>query len=215
MQKQLKRFGGILFFCGAMLLMSCQNDEPTTSTHEGHAHADRNKISMAQFKNETLIKDFKPLAQVPVAQNSTTGKNTAPEDFAIDTVAIKKHIDETGSITYSFRIYPLVADADSSKKFNLVYIKEDNIWQTSILSFKANENPSDQNQALYSDLENLYDSRIGGGSNICVTETWSVQCDGSCHGSCDGFNCPTGQCLKRSVSAVSYTHLTLPTKRIV
>jgi len=203
MKQKLLRLGKFFFLSTAMLLMSCQNDEPALSTHEGHAHADRNKISMAQFRNETLIKHFKALAQVPVAQNSITGKNTAPEDFAIDTLAIKKHIDETGSITYSFRIYPLEADADPSKKFNLVYMKEDNVWQTSILSFKANENPSDQNQALYSDLENLYDSRIGGGSNICVTETWSVQCDGSCHGSCDGFNCPTGQCLQRSVSVFS------------
>lgn len=203
MKQHLQRLGKLFFLSTLMLLISCQNDDPALSTHEGHAHADRNKISMAQFRNETLIKDFKPLAQVPVAQNSIAGKNTAPEDFAIDTVAIKKHIDETGSITYSFRIYPLEADADTSKKFNLVYIKQDNVWQTSILSFKANENPSNQNQALYSDLENLYDSRIGGGSNICVTETWSVQCDGSCHGSCDGFNCPTGQCLKRSVSVFS------------
>lgn len=202
-QKNLKMNKILQFtvlFVSALLMSNCQTEDLTAEKNQ-HSHAeDRNKISLSIFKKETGITNFNAITTVAISED-ITGK-VEPSNFIIDTLYAKRHISDIGESTYSFRIYPILDHTDLEKKYNLIYRKVNNIWHTSIVSFKVQLNVSSQGEISITDFENLYDSQLGEKSMMCIEETFSIQCDGSCHGSCDGFACPTGQCIKHTISTV-------------
>src|SRR4051812_8845283 len=64
----------------------------------------KNKISMAQFKRETKIRDFNILFKLPITSNDMMNRTADMSEFVIDTVAIQKYVSENKKTTYSFRI---------------------------------------------------------------------------------------------------------------
>lgn len=161
-----------------------------------------NEIQFKQFKTETGLIKFKFNLDIS-NQNQALNKTLSMVDFVIDTVAIKKHISIDKKNTYSFRIYPINSRSEHGKFYNIVYRKENNKWETSIVSFKKNEGSSNK-QNKYKDVANIYDSTMRGG---CTMEIITIQCNGSCtrndkNAECDGFACETGECLQHTFSTV-------------
>lgn len=161
-----------------------------------------NEIQFEQFKTETGLTKFKVNLDIS-NQNQALNKTLSMVDFVIDTVAIKKHISIDKKNTYSFRIYPINSGKEHGKFYNIVYRKENNKWESSIVSFKKNEG-SNHKQNKYKDVVDIYNSAMRGG---CTMEIITIRCNGSCtrndkNAECDGFACETGECLQHTFSTV-------------
>jgi hypothetical protein len=76
---------------------------------------DKNKISLAQFKNETNIDKVEPLLSVPIKISIASKSKSQLSAFVIDRLAIKKFISENNKTTYTFRIYPLSSIAQPNE----------------------------------------------------------------------------------------------------
>ncbi|WP_310379336.1 hypothetical protein [Flavobacterium sp.] len=176
---------------------------------EQHLSMDKNKISLSQFKAETKVYNLKSALKIAGNITSVTASsNNVLKDFIIDTLAIKKYVSQTNRVTYTFRVYPIVSSIEPNKIYNLIYRKVGNHWATSIFLL-TKKSITNQNQKIFNTIERIYDSEITSARTsksssrmgVCVIESFSVQCDGSCGSDeCDGFACSTGQCIKRTIS---------------
>jgi len=178
-----------------------------------HNGVDKNKITLSQFKNETNIGKVEPILSVPTKTSIASKSKSQLSDFVIDTLAVKKFISENNKTTYTFRIYPLSSAAQPNEIYNLVYRKVNNTWQTSIFYLK--ELPKENSELkLFEKIERIYGGKVTNditaktsSLEMCSFESTVVQCDGSCaregYSQCDGFACPTGQCIRTSVTYMS------------
>ena len=174
-----------------------------------HNTVDKNKITLSQFKNETSLVGIDPLLSV-YNKTSTSSKSKAQlSDFVIDTLAIKKLISENNKTTYTFRIYPLFTIAKPNEIYNLVYHKVNNTWETSIFYLKKLPEENSEHK-LFEKIERIYGGKVINAISskttnleMCATEIKTVDCNGSCrlegYSKCDGFSCPTGECITRSI----------------
>ena len=180
--------------------LSCTDD--LYNNHQHNHGENKNKISLSQFKTETKIKDFKTIIKSNIQAMKSTNRTAELSDFVIDTLAIQRHISQNNKTTYSFRIYPLSNVALPSENFNLVYRLENNNWEQSIFSLIKKSNPLPSEEQFESKTL-LFDSKTTSttarAGEMCISEMYYVQCDGSCHGQCDGFACPTGQCIQKTI----------------
>jgi hypothetical protein len=205
MKKSIKLL--LLFFVFATAFL-CGCSEEIYDEH-GHEHGiNKNKITLNQFKNETKIKDFSPYFKTQLSGDNSVNRTAELSEFIIDTVAILRHISSDNKTTYSFRVYSVSDILNQIEKYNLIYRKENNIWEKSIVAFKE-INGASQSDLQFEDIENLYDSKLVETESItitelCFSELFYVECDGSCaregKSTCDGFNCPTGQCVKYTIT---------------
>lgn len=187
MKNLFKKALKLTIICSLLVLSSCEKDLYENSIQKSN----HNKITLNQFKNETKIKDFKTLFKVPVSANGMLNRTAELSEFVIDTVAVQRYVSQYNKITYSFRIYTLVTNTQPEEKYNLVYTKENNIWEKSIIAFKERAGALPiENQ--FENFEKLYDSRImsSSSSNVaCITENYAFHCtnSGSCAetGACD------------------------------
>ena len=178
-----------LFIAVVFLTFISCSEEIYQKDEHGHM-LNKNQISLVQFKSETKIKDFETFFKVPISKNENQNRTVALSEFVIDTVAIQRYVGEYNKITYSFKIYTLISNLQTDVKYNLVYTKENNIWEKSIIAFK--EKVSDQVTGnKYENFEKLYDSRMSSSSEnvACITENYAFHCTstGSCaeSGQCD------------------------------
>lgn len=180
--------------------LSCTDD--LYNNHQHNHGENKNKISLSQFKTETKIKDFKTIIKSNIQAMKSTNRTAELSDFVIDTLAIQRHISQNNKTTYSFRIYPLSNVALPSENFNLVYRLENNNWEQSIFSLIKKSNPLPSEEQFESKTL-LFDSKTTSttarAGEMCISEMYYVQCDSSCHGQCDGFACPTGQCIQKTI----------------
>ena len=181
-------------------LYSCHDD--LYNNHEHNHGENKNKITLSQFKSETKIKDFKTIIKSNIQAMKSTNRVAELSDFVIDTLAIQRHVSQNNKTTYSFKIYPLSNVSQPNEIFNLVYRLENNNWEQSIFSLvkKSNPLPSEEqfeNKTLLFDSKTTSTTARAG--EMCISEMYYVQCDGSCHGQCDGFACPTGQCIQKTI----------------
>jgi Type VI secretion system (T6SS), amidase effector protein 4 len=199
----------LLFF-----FISCTDE--LYNTKELHTSVDKNKISLAQFKKETTIAALKPIVSAPKTTSITSKGKLQLNDFIIDTLAIKKFIAKNNQTTYTFRIYPLSFVAQPNEIYNLVYRKVNTSWETVIFYLK--KFPKENNEhKLFEKIERIDVAKVtnavtskstlttsNSGSGMCSYETLTIECDGSCdrqgYSECDGFACPTGQCVERSIT---------------
>lgn len=107
--------------------------------------------------------------------------------------------------TYSFKIYPISESLSSNEYYNLVYEKIGTEWNEIIFFNTEKSNPTDARELESSDM--VY-NRLSSHSALGFTEviTTSIVCSGSsiCSGphGCDGFACPTGECIRTTVTYV-------------
>ena len=126
---------------------------------EQHNAADKNKITLSQFKNETSLVGIDPLLSV-YNKTSTSCKSKAQlSDFVIDTLAIKKLISEKNKTTYTFQIYPLFTIAKPNEIYNLVYHKVNNTWETSIFYLKKLPEENSEHK-LFEKIERIYGGKV-------------------------------------------------------
>lgn len=201
MKKKMKVLIGLC--CLIIILASCEKDIYEEHIHNEHL---KNSISLEQFKKETGIIDFKTSIKIPVSSENSSLRTASLSDFNIDTELILKLINQDNKVTYSFKIEPVNFVGEENEKFNLVYLKEDDVWQYSILAFKE-ANTTNQNQNIYQTFENLYDTRLANyttlsfNTELCYSESYTVHCtdNGPCsiaEGRCDGC----WQCVTRFVN---------------
>lgn len=192
MKNLFKKALKITIICSLLVMASCEKDLYDDSLQKTH----NKSITLNQFKNETKIKDFKTLLKVPISTNGMLNRTAELSNFVIDTVAIQKYVSENNKTTYSFRVYTILSYSETDKIYNLVYTKENNVWEKAIIEFKekANALPT-ENQ--FEDLKKIYDSKLALQTNsspsvVCFSETYSFHCThtGSCAdtGVCDGCN---------------------------
>jgi hypothetical protein len=88
-----------------------------------------------------------------------------------------------------------------------------NTWETSIFYLKELPKGNSEHK-IFEKIERIYGGRVTNAITaktssleMCSFETTVVQCDGSCaregYSQCDGFACPTGQCVKRTINYMS------------
>lgn len=159
---------------------------------------DTRQISLVQFKNETGMKNFRTFINTGTDINDELSRSQNLSDFIIDTLVIQKYVDVNYKSSYSFRIYPFDSKPLVSQKYNLVYRKESNVWQKAIFAFKEKITVA-SDKKKYEEVHTLYDSQSRGD---CTIETITISCNGSCTGACDGFGCPTGECLQHTIKSV-------------
>jgi hypothetical protein len=211
MNTKIKFLTRLLVLTLFLTFISC-NDE-IYNIKDQHNGVDKNKISLAQFKIETNIDKVEPILSVPNKTSIASKSKLQLSDFVIDTLAIKRHISTDNKTTYTFRIYPLSSVAQTNDIYNLVYRKVDNNWETSIFYLKKLPRENSEHK-LFEKIERIYNGKItnaitskSSSLEMCSYETISVHCDGSCaregYSQCDGFACPTGQCVKRTINYMS------------
>lgn len=101
--------------------------------------------------------------------------------------------------TYSFKIYPIAETLSSNEYYNLVYEKIGTEWNEIIFFNTEKTNPTDARKLESSEI--VY-NRVSGRDGFTEVITYSIQCNGSCSGVCDGFACPTGECIKTTITYV-------------
>ena len=211
MTKKIKFITRLLLLTLFSTFISC-NDE-LYDIKDQHNGTDKNKISLTQFKSETNIDKVDPILSVTNKTSITSKSKSQLSDFVIDTLAIKRHISTDNKTTYTFRIYPLSSVAQTNDIYNLVYRKVNSNWETSIFYLKKLPKENSEHK-LFEKIERIYGGKITNAltsksSNLemCSYETISVHCDGSCaregYSQCDGFACPSGQCVRRSINYMS------------
>jgi hypothetical protein len=184
----------LVIFC--LVLSSCSED-----IYHGHSHdangTDKHEVPFEQFKRETGIQEVELLKRVNFA--GPTGRSVGQE-FITDTTKILKYT-LNDKVTYSLKIYPILEALESKEYYNLVYEKFGDQWNEIIFLNKEKEIQEFGESKLESS-KMIYNSSfsISSMSRFCEAIHYSVQCDGSCSGECDGFACPTGQCIHESVS---------------
>lgn len=214
MNPKLKVKTRILVLSLFLIFISCTDE--LYNIKEQHTGLDKNKISLAQFKKETTITVLKPIVSVPKTTSITSKGKLQLNDFSIDTLAIKKFIAKNNQTTYTFRIYPLSFVAQPNEIYNLVYRKVNTSWETAIFYLKKLPKENSDHK-LFEKIERIDVAKVtnavtskstlttsNSGSGMCSYETLTIECDGSCdrqgYSECDGFACPTGQCVERSIT---------------
>jgi hypothetical protein len=214
MNPKLKVKTRILVLSLFLIFISCTDE--LYNIKEQHTGLDKNKISLAQFKKETTITVLKPIVSVSKTTSITSKGKLQLNDFSIDTLAIKKFIAKNNQTTYTFRIYPLSFVAQPNEIYNLVYRKVNTSWETAIFYLKRLPKENSDHK-LFEKIERIDVAKVtnavtskstlttsNSGSGMCSYESLTIECDGSCdrqgYSECDGFACPTGQCVERSIT---------------
>lgn len=165
-----KLFALSVFF----LLANCAKVELDAVKHQSLT---TDKISFEQFKQETGIVDFQTTIKLPNSASSTLNRTANISDFIINTDKIAKYISDKNETTYSFQIFTTDGSETVNEKFNLLYNKENNIWEQTIVSFK-------EQNLQFSDAEVLYSTTNK--AAVCFYFQYVDGCGGRlCVGTCD------------------------------
>ncbi len=206
MKKHLKNLA--LLFLTFLAFSSCEKDlYQDTIVKENKSK----KISFQEFKNQTQVNDLGVVFKMPVKAGETS-RATAISDFIVDTLTVEQYINTTtNKSAYSFRVYPTAAMPDSDDRYNLIYKKQNNVWQKTIIYFEE-KTPLAPNHLQLENVKKLYDSSnptqiLNEGLKVCSNSESHIECDGSCadagYSECDGFACNTGQCVVTTVTIVA------------
>lgn len=183
-----------------VLLFNCSKDDLENHSHSSHSHSSKDEISFKQFKNETGINKFDFYKKANVSTSTDFQARTIESEFITDTIGIKKYVNPIDNkTTYSFKIYPISESLSPNQYYNLVYEKIGTEWNE-IIFFNTNKaNPTDGRELESSEM--VY-NRISGREGFTEIITYSVHCNGSCSGVCDGFACTTGECIRTTITYV-------------
>jgi len=193
--KNYLKIGLYLFL--TTFFFNCQNED--FSIEEKHELEHKNyNISFLEFKNETNIKNFKPILKTKISNKKYLNKNNTLDEsnFLTDTTNIKRFENpENNKITYSFKIYPLNNTINDKEYYNLVYEKDGDNWSEMIF-FNTDEIKEGTDNLTLKTSEMVYNSR-GPSGNWSEVVTTNFHCTG-CVGACDFCSL----CVSTSVSYI-------------
>jgi hypothetical protein len=203
MTKKIKFITRLLVLTLFSTIISC-NDELYDIKNQ-HNGVDKNKISLAQFKNETAINKIDPVLQIKTSSSLNSKSAIKLSEFFIDTLAIKKLVTLNQKTTYTFRIYPLFKKHNENEYYNLVYRKVNGIWVKTVflLTKKVTDN---KDEIRFETIEKIgidenVTSKTQKTAQVCFTFQLAASCNGSCTGVCDGLNCDLCTVLVVTVSS--------------
>lgn len=201
MKTKIKLLARLLMVTLLFSFMGCSED-----VYENHTHSNSGKdeISFKQFISETGITKFDYYKKANVSNSTNIHARTIESEFITDTIGIKKYVNPIDNkTTYSFKIYPITEALESKEYYNLVYEKIGNEWNEIIFFNTEKSNPTDARKLESSEM--VY-NRISGREGFSEVIIYSIVCTGSpiCTGpnGCDGFACPTGECIKTTIKYV-------------
>lgn len=198
MKNPKQKLKNVLLLVTVLITFSCS--EELFENHLHHHDEDKNEISFKQFKNETGINKFDYLKKAGISKSTDFQARTIESEFITDTIGIKKYVNPANNkTTYSFKIYPLSEDLNAKEYYNLVYEKVGTEWNEIIFFNTEKNNPTDGRKLESSEM--VY-NRISGREGFSEVITYSVHCNGSCSGACDGFACPTGECIRTTITYI-------------
>jgi hypothetical protein len=182
----------------SFLLINCSVEEEVISG--SHFGPQNKKFTFQDFKKETKIKDFDIFSKYNVSRSENgVMQKSIQQDFITDTTSINRfEIPNTEKTTYSFKLYPLAEQLNSKEYYNMVVEKNGNQLTYMVFLNKDKQNPA-PNELRTQTSQMVFNSRSPHSGFIEVI-TYSVHCNGSCIGVCDGFACPTGECIRETVS---------------
>lgn len=175
--------------------------------YENHTHSNSGKdeISFKQFISETGITKFNYYKKANVSNSTNIQARTIESEFITDTIGIKKYVNPINNkTTYTFKIYPITEALESKEYYNLVYEKFGNEWNEIIFKNIEKEIPIEGEPKL-EESKMVYNKKFSNVSmsGFCEVINYVVNCNGSCGSNpCDGFGCPTGECIQTSISYV-------------
>ena len=193
MKNLLNNFIKLSILYSFLILTSCEKELYEAPIHENKSRT----INLEQFKSETGLKNFNTNRKITPANE--TNKIISDINFNVDPDFIKAHLDDNNKETYTFKVYPINEIMKDKEYYNLIYEKYGNDWNEILLKIKEKEIAqqgevkTDSIQMIYNKLDNTMLSKN------CFGTTYIISCDGSCaaagYSQCDGFACPTGECL--------------------
>lgn len=202
----MKNILRLLILSSLIGLSGCQTEElfaeKTTSIYV------KKKIAFEEFKKQTGINNLQSSFNIPTNTNAIHAKTANGRyeltDFDIETSQIIRFTNSHNKITFSFKIKPKNKVLLAKENYNLVYHKENNLWEQTIVYF---EDIEVNNKTTYSNISRIYQSTnpivVGSpmlstfNSGGCSYTVSYVECDGTCDpgGPCMGFSCPDGGCV--------------------
>lgn len=181
----------LIVVCGGVFLNSCQ-DEP----FDNHNHENQKspyEISLEEFQQISNIDNIdKFLSEKFNNTNLMSRGSSTLFDFEINTESIYEYINENQTITsFSFRIFPKIPDENDNFIYNLLILKINENWETSILQLEKSIDETSQNR--YASITEIYTStglpnlqgRLAG--LIGQQTTYHYHCTGT--GACAGGVC--------------------------
>jgi hypothetical protein len=174
---------GIFFVILSLLFVGCHVQEEFLGHHK--EHNTNNIITIKQFMQETGISNFSTKLSISKSSNALQ-REAQMNDFVIDTLEILKHTVPNSNIAnYSFEIIPINTTFYSENKtYNLVYHKNNQVWEQSIVSFNQSNSLINGHES-YTNFETLYTTDV---TNLrgCYTFKENDICQGNfCAGTCD------------------------------
>ncbi len=193
MKNLLNNILKLSILCNLLILTSCEKELYEAPIHQNKSRT----LTLEQFKSETGLKNFNSNRKITPA--NVSNKIISDINFNIDPDFIKAHLDDFNKMTYTFKVYPINEIMKNKEYYNLIYEKYGNDWNEILLKIKDKETTlqgevkTDSIQMIYNKLDNTMLSKN------CFGTTYIVSCNGSCaaagYSQCDGFACPTGECL--------------------
>ncbi len=188
-----------------VFIYSCTSDFEVLE----HEHRNDNLVSWKTFKRETGVTNARGDLQTQhFVKNLPQFRGVELSDFVIDTTYILKYINDEGKSTYSFSVQ-LLEPIDEKTLYNLVFRKENEVWEKSVVSFELENN----NPKSLVNFNNTFDSASFSITNNslmwCFSVTTYLYCTLTNHctgqAGCDFYSengCPSGVCrLREHVNA--------------
>ena len=197
-----------LIVFSSLMFFSCQTEELVVEKTSSNYL--KKRITFDEFKKQTGITSLQSLITIPPNANDILAKTSDGRyeinDFEIQTKQIIQLINSNNKTTYSFNLKPKNEVLLAKENYNLVYHKESGLWGQTIVYF---EDRLELNKTVYENISTVCQSTspsvvINPNPSIyahggCSNTISFVECDGSCaangNSTCDGFNCPTMQCV--------------------
>jgi hypothetical protein len=202
MKKTIKKnWLKVLIISVSLLLINCSVEEEVISG--SHFGPQNKKFTYSDFLKETKIKDFDIFSKYNVSRSiNGVMQKTIQQDFITDTTVINRlEIPNTEKTTYSFKLYPVAEQLNTKEYYNMVVEKNGNQLTYMVFFNKDKQNP-EPTEIKTQTSELVYHSRSPHQGFIEVISQ-TIKCNGSCTtGVCDGFACPTGECIHTTVSYV-------------
>lgn len=190
----------LLVILPILFLASCEKDLYEEPIHKSRA----SKITLEQFKNETGVEELN--TTISLNMNAGVNSKNVEEEYYIKTNEILKLISDDGKTTYTLKILPIEEEILPNEFYNLVYEKYNEELNVLIFKNKLKDNPQPGESKMESSkmIYNQKHQSIMQMQGFCEVITYTIHCDGSCahegYSECDGFACPTGECIHMSVS---------------
>ena len=176
-----------------VISFGCDNITPDEKLENA---SQTSEISLEEFRIKTGLEKtgvLDPnLSQSDISYRTSNGKK-----YEIDTMSIKEHKYGNNKTSFSFRIYPKDKILKLDEAYNLIYVKSNNKWTTSIIHFKykSSNNQTASPTVAYRNGDSVF-------QYISISYSHHCTNTGACaNGTCDGCSL----CVTQVVTYTSFS----------